>query len=190
MSDIVSALENASYQGFVKVEEAGLRGMITLRGNLASVKLKNIAKKLTGVEVPKPGRANVAGDAGLAWMSPDELLVLLPYEAVEAKLAEIDKALKGQHYLAVNVSDARAVFCLDGVGAREVIAKLSPVDMSKEAFKPGQFRRTRMAQAPAAFWMADDDRITIVCFRSVAEYVFNLLKNAAAPGSEVGYLVP
>ncbi|VAW05223.1 Sarcosine oxidase gamma subunit [hydrothermal vent metagenome] len=190
MSDIVSALENASYEGFAKVEEAGLRGMITLRGNLASVKLKNTVKKITGVEVPRPGHANVAGESGLAWMSPDELLVLVPYEIVENALTVIDKALKGQHYLAVNVSDARAVFCLSGPGAREVIAKLCPMDMSAEAFKPGQFRRTRMAQIPAASWMGEDESLTIICFRSVADYVFNLLKNAAEPGSEVGYLTP
>ncbi len=189
MSNVVSALENVSYEGFAKVGEAGLRGMITLRGNLASVKLKNSVKKITGVEVPKPGHANIADESGLAWMSPDELLVLVPYGAVNDALTSIDKALKGQHYLAVNVSDARAVFCLSGLGAREVIAKLCPVDMSKGAFKPGQFRRTRMAQVPAAFWM-EEDSITIICFRSVADYVFNLLKNAAEPGSEVGYLVP
>ena len=190
MSDIVSALENASYEGFAKVDEAGLRGMITLRGNLASVKLKTAAKKITGAEMPKLGHANISGESGLAWMSPDELLVLVPYEMVESALTEIDKALKGQHYLAVNVSDARAVFCVSGAGAREVIAKLCPVDMSAQAFKPGQFRRTRMAQIPAAFWMGEDESLTVICFRSVAEYAFNLLKNAAEPGSEVGYLVP
>ena len=190
MSDIVSALENARYEGFARVEEAGLRGMITLRGNLASVKLKNIAKKITGVEVPKPGHAHIAGESGLAWMSPDELLVLVPYETVESALTELDKALKDHHYLAVNVSDARAVFCLSGPGAREGVAKLCPVDMSKGAFKTGQFRRTRMAQIPAAFWMGEEESLTIICFRSVAEYAFNLLKNAVEPGSEVGYLVP
>jgi len=190
MSNVVSALENASYEGFARVDEAGLRGMITLRGNMATVKLKNVAKKITGVEVPKPGHANIAGDTGLAWMSPDELLVLVPYEAIKNTLTAIDKALKGQHYLAANVSDARVVFCVSGPGAREVIAKLCPVDMSKGAFKPGQFRRTRMAQIPAAFWMGEDESLTLICFRSVADYVFNLLKNAAEPGSEVGYLVP
>ncbi len=188
MSDLVSALDNAGYQGFVKVQEAGLRGMLTLRGNLASVKLKDVVKKIAGVDLPKPGHADVAGETGVAWMSPDELLLLVPYEAVKDTLFQIDKALKGAHYLAVNVSDARAVFCLNGPGAREVIAKLSPVDMSKDGFKPGQFRRTRMAQVPAAFWMDDEESLTIICFRSVVEYAFNLLKNAAEPGSEVGYL--
>ena len=43
-----------------------------------------------------------------------------------------------------------------------------------------------MAQVPAAYWMLDEETIDIVCFRSVAEYVFGLLEDAAEPGSEVG----
>jgi sarcosine oxidase subunit gamma len=60
------------------------------------------------------------------------------------------------------------------------------VDMAPGAFGPGQFRRTRLAQIPAAIWMQDEGVMQIVCFRSVAQYAFDLLKNAATPGSEVG----
>ena len=35
------------------------------------------------------------------------------------------------------MSDARAVFQVSGPSAREVMAKLCPVDLSPEAFKPG-----------------------------------------------------
>jgi len=59
--------------------------------------------------------------------------------------------------------------------------------MSAEAFGAGDFRRTRMAQIAAAFWMPAEGEARIVCFRSVAEYAFNLLKDAAAPGGEVGH---
>ena len=52
---------------------------------------------------------------------------------------------------------------------------------------PGMFRRTRMAQVPAAFWMVDDQTFQIVSFRSVADYVFSLLKVAAQPGSGVNF---
>ena len=138
--------------------------------------------------MPGQREVKVAGENALAWMSPDELLALVPYGEVTDKIAAIDKALAGQHYLAVNVSDARAVFRVSGSGVREVIAKLSPVDLSADAFTPGMIRRTRMAQVPAAFWIGEDGSATIICFRSVAEYVFNLLKGAAAPGSEVGLL--
>ena len=52
-------------------------------------------------------------------------------------------------------------------------------------FTPGMFRRTRLAQVPAALWMTEDDSFQIICFRSVAQYVFDLLCVAAQDGSKV-----
>ncbi|MFD1157302.1 sarcosine oxidase subunit gamma [Roseovarius aestuarii] len=188
MSKPVSALEGASYQGFAKVEEVGLRGMITIRGDLKSAGMKKAAAAATGLDVPGQREVKLDGDTALAWMSSDELLAMVPYAEVDDRIAAIDKALKGKHYLAVNVSDARAIFRLSGGNAREVIAKLSPVDMSSDAFGLGQIRRTRMAQVPAAFWVDETGAIMVVCFRSVAQYVFDLLKGAAENGNQVGYL--
>ena len=59
-------------------------------------------------------------------------------------------------------------------------------DFAPAAFTQGMFRRSRMAQVPAAIWMTDEETFQIICFRSVAEYVFSLLKVAAQPDSEVG----
>jgi len=192
-----SALNQARFDGLVTVEACGLQGMITLRGDLAARALKAGATqagatqagapRAGGVKMPKQGMANVAGDSGLCWMSPDEVLVLCPYDEVTDRLDALNARLSDTFALAVNVSDARAVFRVSGPAAREVLAKLCPVDLSPEAFKPGMFRRTRMAQVPAAFWMDDDQTVRIICFRSVAEYVFGLLKVAAAKGAGVGY---
>ena len=187
MSDAVAPLNGAKYEGFVTVTAMGLQGMITLRGDLASTKVKNAATGLTGVDMPGQRQISMTGENGIAWMSPDELLLFVPYAEVETKLATLHESLKGQHFLAVNVSDARAMFHLEGAGVREVMAKLSPVDMSSDAFGAGDFRRSRMAQVPAAFWMPSETSVQIVCFRSVSEYAFNLLKTASEAGGEVGY---
>lgn len=187
MYDAVSALEGVNFTGLVQVQEAGLRGMLTLRGDLGSLKLKNAVKKLTGVVVPDIGGINLKNDKGVAWMSPDELLILLPYNQARTAIATLSKTLNKTHHLAVNVSDARAVFTLSGVQARDVLAKLTPADMSQQGFEPGQIRRSRIAQVPAAFWQSADQEITLVCFRSVAGYVFDFLKNAANTDSRVDY---
>ncbi len=187
MSEPVSALNRASFDGIAQVQELGLHGMITLRGDLSAKPVRSAATKATGAAMPDANAITVKGEAGLCWMSPDELLVLCPYGAVAGTLAQMQGALAGSHALAVNVSDARALFRVSGGSAREVLAKLCPVDLSPGAFQPGMFRRTRMAQVPAAFWMVDDQTFRIVCFRSVAQYVFDLLKAAAQPGSEVGH---
>ena len=186
MSNAISALPGAAFEGAVRVQEMGLTGMITLRGDHSEPKIKAAVKDVTGTALPGP-REIVHKDAqAAAWMSPDELLLMLPYADVPDTLAKLAKKLDGTHHLAVNVSDARAVFRLHGPSVREVIAKLCPVDMAPGAFAPGQIRRTRMAQIPAAFWMTDEDTVTVVCFRSVAEYAFNLLKDAAQPQARVG----
>jgi sarcosine oxidase subunit gamma len=187
MSDAVSALAGASHQGYVTVEEIGPRGMITLRGDLSSSGMKAAATAATGVAIPARGSITWEGEGGLAWMSPDELLAITSYAGVSDRLATIEEAQRGQHFLAVDVSDARAMFRLSGKRVREVIAKLCPVDMSPAGFGPGRLRRTRMAQVAAAIWMADEETVYVICFRSVAQYVFDLLKGATEAGSEVGY---
>ncbi len=186
MSEPVTALRGAlSDSGIATVAEAPLQGMITLRGDLGAAAVKKAAKAVAGLTIPEPGAAHVDGGAGLCWMSPDELLILCPYTEVATRLEALRKALAKSHALAVNVSDARAMFTLSGAHAREVLAKLCPVDLDPAAFGPGAFRRTRMSQVPAAFWMRDDGTFQIVCFRSQAQYVFDLLTVAAQPGSEV-----
>jgi sarcosine oxidase subunit gamma len=186
MSDPVSALGGASFDGYVRIEEQGPCGMITLRGALASDAVKSAVSKVTGVEVPGQREIRLAGERGAAWMSPDELLILVPHGEADQAVASLAEALGDAHALAVNVSDARAVFRLTGGGVREVVAKLAPVDMAAGAFGPGMIRRTRLAQVPAAFWMRDASTVELVCFRSVARYVFDLLSTAARKGSEVG----
>ncbi len=161
--------------------------MVTLRGDLASAGLKKAVRNLTGVAVPKRGQARIADGHGILWMSPDELLIFCPYAEAAQSVERIQSGLDGVHALVADVSDARSVFTVAGVGAREVLAKLTPADVSPDAFGAGMVRRSRLAQVPAAFWLQDDDTITVICFRSVAGYVLDLLSSAAAPGGEVEY---
>ena len=188
MSKAVSPLNGKAHVGSVTITEQGLRGMITLRGDLSSPELQKVAIEVSGQKCPDQGHCNAVGDTGLAWMSPDEMLVMVPYDEVTQSVERIDAALAGSHFLAANVSDARAVIRLEGEGVREVISKLAPVDMSADAFKPGQFRRTRLAQIAAAFWLRDETTVDLICFRSVADYAFDVLCRAAIPGTEVGHL--
>jgi sarcosine oxidase subunit gamma len=189
MSEPVTALKGASdASGIAKVTELGPIGMITLRGDLSDKALGNAAVAAGGVKLPGQRHINTEGAGGIAWMSPDELLILCDYAEVTDRLAVLQGSLKGQHALAVSVSDARAVFEVTGAHVREVIAKLAPVDLHPDHFKPGDFRRTRLAQVPAAFWLVDDRTARIICFRSVAQYVFDVLNVAAQDGSAVGHL--
>jgi sarcosine oxidase subunit gamma len=189
MSEAASALDGASFDGLVRVADAGLQGMVTLRGDLGADALHAAVKQVSGCDMPGQRKITAAGDSAVAWMAPDEALLLCPHGQADATCAALAQALDGVHHLAVNVSDARATFALEGDdGAlREVLAKLAPADLSAEAFGPGDFRRTRLAQVPGAFWIPRQGAARVICFRSVAQYMFDLLATAAARGSGVGY---
>lgn len=188
MSKPMTALGGASdTSGIATVTELGPMGMITLRGDLSAKAITKAAVAAGGVTMPEQRHCNTEGAGGIAWMSPDELLIMCEYDQVHARLADLQGKLAKKHALAVNVSDARAVFQVTGPHVREVIAKLAPVDMHPDHFSPGMFRRTRFAQVPAAFWLVDEQTAQIICFRSVAQYLFDTLNMAAQDGSEVGY---
>lgn len=167
------------------IEPAPPVAMVTLRCAHAEPRL---AVALAGLGLPMPGqrRIETAGARRIAWMSPDELLLILPPGDLAAVLDGLQTALAGVHHLAVDVSDARAMFHIRGPRAREVLAKLCPVDLAPAAFGPGEIRRSRAAQVSAAFWMTGSDAFALVCFRSVADYVVGLLEVSARPGGELG----
>jgi sarcosine oxidase, subunit gamma len=181
MSDPVSALNGASYLGFASIREIGPLGMITLRAKGLKT-LDKAIKAVTGTKTPAQRRIEVNGDRACGWMSPDEYLLIVPYTDVADTLTKLAKSLVGEHHLAVDVSDARAIFRIEGDKAADVLRKLSPVDF--DALQPGELRRTRAAQVAAALWQQDQG-FTLVCFRSVAGYVMGLLSHSAQPGSEL-----
>jgi sarcosine oxidase subunit gamma len=181
MSDPVSALSGASFQGFASIREIGPLGMITLRAKGVKA-LEKAVKAITGTKLPATRRIEVNGDRACGWMSPDEYLLVMPYAEVTEALAKVAKSLVGEHHLAVDVSDARAIFRIEGDKAADVLRKLSPVDF--DTLEPGELRRTRAAQVAAAIWQQDGG-YTLVCFRSVADYVMGLLSHSAQPGSEL-----
>ncbi|MBO9464979.1 sarcosine oxidase subunit gamma [Tropicibacter sp. R15_0] len=188
MSDIATSLNGASFEGITRVEEMRAQGMITLRGDFADPAFVSAVTGLVEADMPGQRQISTGAERSILWMSPDELMVLCTYAEAPILEAKLRDALADQHALVANVSDARACFELVGGDLREVLAKLAPVDMSPEAFAVGDLRRTRLAQVAGAFWLSSEDKAQVVCFRSVGEYMFNLLKTAAQPGSKVGFL--
>lgn len=186
MSKAVSAMNGASFAGLAKVTETGLGGMITLRGDFASAKFQTAVKAATGTQAPAPRKIAFGDRGAAAWMSPDELLLLVDYDSADAVVVKLSEDLAAEHHMAVNVSDARACFAVSGDAAREVIAKVAPVDLEAGQFEAGDFRRTRFAQVAGAFWLDEAGAFHIVCFRSVAVYMYDLLCTAAHPQSKVG----
>jgi sarcosine oxidase subunit gamma len=183
MSEPASALGHARFDGFATIREIGPLGMITLRAKPDTAGLAQAVHAAVGLEMPATRRIVRQGDRAVGWMAPDEWLLLLPYAQVSAALEALGAVLGTAHHLAVDVSDARAVFRIEGPKAAEVLMKLTPADLSSLA--ADELRRSRAAQVACAFW-ADQAGFTLVSFRSVAGYVMGLLTHSAQLGSELG----
>ena len=178
-------LGDRKFGGLAVVEEMAPRGMLMVRGDFADPSVAGAVSAATGAEMPD--RLGVTrGDGGIAcWMSPDELLLILPHDMRETAIERLVEALAGGHHLVADVSDMRALFRVSGARARDTLAKLVPLDLSSGAFGTGTFRRTRLAQVAAAVWM--DDRpdggsFGVMVMRSHAEYAFGVLRAAAEHG--------
>lgn len=184
MSEAVSGLAQKSYSGLVELADAGLTGMITLRGDLGAPVLMDAVKAATGAAVPGVRRIETGSSGQAAWMSPDELLLIVPYDRVAAVVAGLEAALAGEFAVAADVSDARAMVTMTGPLVRDMLAKICPVDF--QGFAVGEVRRTRAAQVPAAIWREGENSWSLVCFRSVGQYVWDLLATVSKPGGEVG----
>lgn len=185
MSDPATALLGAAYSGLITVAEALPRGMVTLKADLTAATAKAVSD-VTGAAMPDL-RQITSGKMDVAWMAPDELLILCDHAEADAVTRALSDKLGQAHHLAINVSDARAVFLLEGDAIRDVLGKLTPADLSPGALPIGEMRRTRLAQVAAAIWFTSDTTAEVMCFRSVARYVFDVLTLSARPGSAVGF---
>lgn len=169
----------------IEITQTGLRGMITLRGDLASEALQAAVDEAVGLKVAPALGVIADGDARVVWMSPDELLLFCDYAEAGAAVARIAEQMGAAHHSALNMSDARAVIRLTGPRVGEVLAKGAPCDCSDHGFPVGMARRTHLAGLAVAFWRLEEDVWEIVSLRSYAHHMMAWLEQASVPGAEV-----
>ncbi len=148
-------------------------GMVALRGEMGA--LGQVLGAVLDCSAPDIRMSTRAGGIGVLWMAPDEVLVLCGFDDAPDLARRLEEA-SGEDFVSVAVvSDARRVFDIAGAGAEDVLSKLMPVDFAKLA--ETEVRRSRLAQVPAATWRHAGG-LYLMCFRSVAVYAEDVLRNA------------
>ncbi len=134
-------------------------------------------KRTIGTAFPAPGRAAGKAGARVVWSGARQALVLGAGVAVEGAAV-------------TDQSDGWACLSLAGEGARDVLARLVPLDLRPEIFKTGHAARTLLGHMTCALWREGRDRYTILVFRSMARTAVHELETAmkslaaqAAPGT-------
>jgi sarcosine oxidase subunit gamma len=154
--------------------------MLAIKGALGDSDLRSVIAGATGAEPPAALGVARSDTATLLWMAPDELLALADPRDGDVVLDGLRSGGADLHMLVKDVSDMRAGFVVEGAAARDVLARLTPADVSPAALPPGRVRRTRLGQVAAALWLPEEGQADVLCFRSVADYVRDLLEDAAA----------
>ena len=112
MSKLQTQDKPVDFEGIARISQVSGLGMLTLRGDFSDKKFQAGLKKTTRLSLPVPRQIEQAGGLSLAWMSPDEALLIGPEDEVSEVLPLLEAALKNCHAMVVDVSDARAVFAI------------------------------------------------------------------------------
>lgn len=130
-----------------------------------------------GVALPAPNRCARAAGAEALWFGRDMALLIGP--APDAALAAL-AALTDQ-------SDAWAVARLSGPGARDVLARLTPLDLRDAVFGEGHTARSLLGHMAASITRVGPQEWRLMVFRSHARSFVHEVKTAmqgvAARGS-------
>jgi sarcosine oxidase, subunit gamma len=102
-----------------------------------------------GLELPTAPNTWLAGGAREAlWLGPNEWLLVAEPGAAGALVAELERALEGQHHSVVDVSADRAVVELAGEHRIDLLAKGCGLDLHPRSWRGGMCAQTLLARVP------------------------------------------
>ncbi|MGP1358577.1 sarcosine oxidase subunit gamma [Roseicyclus sp.] len=120
----------------------------------------------TGLRLPPPNGTSVSGAARAVWTGMDQCFVLGPAPGALSGAAVTDQ------------SDAWAAVLLSGPDAREVLARLVPVDLRPEVFGVDAAARTLLGHMSCVLVRTGADDYLAMVFRSMAGTAAHELERA------------
>lgn len=149
-----------------EVDPGAMTAIAPYKGQEAA--LSKALRAAHGVGFPAPNRSGGGPGARAIWFGRDMALLLGP--APDPGLARW-AALSDQ-------SDGWAVVRLDGVGARDVLARLTPLDLRTGVFAQGHTARSDLRHMMASITRVGAEAYQIMVFRSMAETLVHDLQTA------------
>jgi sarcosine oxidase subunit gamma len=124
------------------------------------------------------------GETSFLWLGPDEWMLITGAGEADRRAEAARAALAGIHHQLTDVSDYYTVIEVAGPQARELLMKLTTLDLHPRAFRPGMVAGSIFGRANAILWQpaeaGDSGAPTFHLFIrwSMADYLWCLLANA------------
>jgi sarcosine oxidase, subunit gamma len=173
----IKAMDNAA-----RLSEVPFLGKLILRGDPGMV--SEAVSGTVGASLPAACRASRKGDTAILWTGPNEFWIVTPDDAHAALADKLGKALSGIHHQVTDVSSYYTTIDLAGPKAREMLMKLTTLDMDRSAFTEGQVAGSNFGAAQATLWQTTSDGeeggpvFRLFVRRSMADYLWCLLAEA------------
>ena len=156
-------------------------GKLMLRSAAA---VAEAAGDVLGFALPDAVNRASTGDAGRAIrLGPDEVVLLLARDGVDATLEKLAAKLAGRHHALVDISARLVAIDITGEAVRDTLAAACPLDLHQSAFGPDQATRSLFGKAEIILDCLEPARFRLLTNRSFAPYVRRLLEEA---GREFG----
>jgi sarcosine oxidase subunit gamma len=173
----IKAMEDAA-----RLAEVPFLGKLVLRGDPG--KLGKAVTDAVGVSLPGACTATRKGDTAILWIGPDEFWIVTPEDAQSELAEKLGSALSGVHHQVADVSSYYTAIDLAGPRSREMLMKLTTLDMDRSAFTEGQVAGSNFGAAQATLWQSGADDadggpvFRLFVRRSMADYLWCLLAEA------------
>ncbi len=156
--------------GSLSIEEVAFEPLTSLSAFGDASAFAKALEAAHGVSWPKPGDTSSNGNVRCIWFGRGEALLTGVQPAAEL----------AQHGAVVDQSDAWAVVDLDGAGAVDVLARVTPLDLREGVFAVGQTARSQIVHMSASITKFEENRFRLMVFRSMAHTLVHDLKQAMA----------
>ena len=153
-----------------------LRGDATQRGFLSAV------HAAVGCYPPvTPNTVASYGETRLAWLGPDEWLIVAPEGAEIAMCTALAASLSNLHHAVTVVSHGQTLIRVTGPEARKLLTTGCPLDLHPKTFAPPQCAQSHYLKAAVLIIAIDGaSAIDVVVRRTFAEYLWASLVDAGS----------
>ena len=134
----------------VEMSERAFWGHVNLRGDGTDEAFQAGVECVIGARAPiESNTVSRVGDMLIAWLGPDEWLVVSPPDVKDGLAAKLQEALTGLHVSVNDISGGQTIIRLRGARARDLLNKGCPLDLHPRAFGAGQCAQSHIAKSNA-----------------------------------------